>query len=159
MQTFNYKPKSDIKTLFKNYFPLFLAVVLALFSILRPTNIRLFRIIMIPYPITTILITLIAAGVVVYYVVFKMPRLKRDSEHSKPIAVENGVVKYTKTKGGMPKEITFNIADADVYYVDEEDDDEFAIKVGEEDITFYANYFDDDVKYQEFKKFFNIKEK
>ena len=155
MQTFNYKPKSDIKTLLKNYWPIVLSVGLAIWFILQPAGIRLFRIIRIPYPISAILLSVIAIAVIVYYVFIKIPRLKRDLMHSKPITIENGIVKYTKTKGGLPKDITFNLSDVKVYHVDD-DDDEFSMTAGEEDITFYANYFDDDTKYQEFKRLIGV---
>lgn len=63
------------------------------------------------------------------------------------------VIKYTSTKGGSPKEVTFNLTDSKVTNIDD-DDDEFTIKTSDNGITFYANYFDDDNKYQEFKKLF-----
>jgi len=155
MQTFNYKPKSDIKALGKTYWPVILTVGMAIWLILSPRNIRFFRLITIPHPIPVIVMCIIAAGVVFYYIRYKMPRIKSDMQHAKPITEENGVIKYTSTKGGTPTETTFNISDAKVTHVDD-DDDEFSIEASGNDVTFYANYFDDDNKYQEFKKLFNI---
>ena len=155
MQTFNYKPKTDIKTLGKTYWPVFVAVGFAIWFILRPMSIRFFRLIRIPHPIPVIVVCIIAVGVIVYYIRVKMPRLKSDLQHSKPITLESGVMKYTSTKGGVPKEITFNVEDAKVTDVDD-DDEEFSITLSDNDITFYANYFDDDNKYQEFKNIFGV---
>ena len=153
MQTFTYRPKNDMKSIFKTYWPVIVTVGMAIWFILRPSSVRFFRIITIPHPIPVIVLCLAAIGVVVYYVIVKMPRIKTDLLHSKPITIENGIVKYTKTKGGIPKEIVFNIADMEVANID---DDEFSITIAEEYITFYANYFDDDANYQEFKKLFGI---
>ena len=155
MQTFTYRPKNDMKSIFKTYWPVIVTVGMAIWFILRPSSVRFFRIITIPHPIPVIVLCLAAIGVVVYYVIVKMPRIKTDLLHSKPITIENGIVKYTKTKGGIPKEIVFNIADMQVANIDD-DDDEFSITIAEEYITFYANYFDDDANYQEFKKLFGI---
>ncbi len=155
MQTFTYRPKNDMKSIFKTYWPVIVTVGMAIWFILRPSSVRFFRIITIPHPIPVIVLCLAAIGVVVYYVIVKMPRIKTDLLHSKPITIENGIVKYTKTKGGIPKEIVFNIADMEVANIDD-DDDEFSITIAEEYITFYANYFDDDANYQEFKKLFGI---
>lgn len=147
MKVFNYKPKSDMKSLFINYWPLLLAVGIAIYAVVSPFGIRVFRVIRIPYPISMILILVICLAVLVYYLFFKMPRLKRDKEHSKPITIDNGVVKYTKVKSGLPKEITFNVNDIKVINVD---DDDLEITVADEDITFYSDYFDSEKEYKEF---------
>ncbi len=155
MQSFNYKPKNDIKTLFMNYWPIGLSVGLAICFILDPSGIRLFRVIRIPYPMSAILLVIIAIVVVVYYIKVKIPRLQNDLKHSQPITVENGIVTYTKTTGSTPEEVTFNVSDIKDIILDDDDDD-FSVFIDGEHVTFYANYFDDDAQYQDFKSLLGI---
>ena len=150
MQIFNYKPKSDIKTMLTNYWPIPFAVGLALFFILNPINLRLFRVIRISHPFPAIIATLFAIAIVVYYVMVEIPRIQNDLKLSQPIKVENGVITYTKTKGGNSEEMTFNVSDIKDITVDDDDTDLF-FNIDGEIITIYASYFDDDAQYQEFK--------
>lgn len=149
MKQFNYAPKDGIMSYLWAFLVPALLIIVPLVS---PFGIRIGRLVILPYPYSTIVLVIIGVCLLVYqYLRFK--REKALKQNARPITVDQDTITFVKAKGSNVEEITFSLSEVTGVDFDKEDEI-LEVSTGKGKYKFDADFFDTKQSFGEFMELF-----
>lgn len=147
---FNYVPKDGMMSYIWAFLVPALVVIV---PIVMPFGIRVGRMVILPYPYSTIVLVIIGICLLIY----QFRRYKAEQklkENARPIIVEDGKITFVRIKKGKIEDIVFHLSDVKSTRYDNEEET-LEVSTSKGDYTFDSDFFDNKGCFNEFMGLFS----